>query len=96
MASLLANPQCCLKVLVVCKCQLDVLVVSQMLKVLSENCSLEELNLVGNVSPAEINTVPHDFGSVNENSNSLQKDLNQNLFLGVKVRVCNATHYFNF
>ncbi|KAL2521328.1 Protein TONSOKU [Forsythia ovata] len=77
LVSLLANPQCCLKVLVVCKCQLGLVGVIQILKALSENCSLEELNLAENVSRDEIRTLPHDFSSVNKNSNSLQKDLNQ-------------------
>ncbi|KAL2498642.1 Protein TONSOKU [Abeliophyllum distichum] len=77
LVSLLTNPQCCLKVLVVCKCQLGLVGVIQILKALSENISLEELNLAENVSQDEIRTLPHDFSSVNENSNSLQKDLNQ-------------------
>lgn len=77
MASLLANPQCCLKVLVVCKCQLGLVGVCQMLKALSKNCSLEELNLAENVSPDEIHSLQHAFSSVNENLNPLQKDLDQ-------------------
>ncbi|XP_022884500.1 protein TONSOKU [Olea europaea var. sylvestris] len=77
LASLLANPQCCLKVLVVCKCQLGLVGVCQMLKALSKNCSLEELNLAENVSPDEIHSLQHAFSSVNENLNPLQKDLDQ-------------------
>lgn len=54
LGSLLRNPQCCLRILVVCKCELGFVGVIQMLQALSENCTLEELNLADNINPNEI------------------------------------------
>ncbi|CAH9071124.1 unnamed protein product, partial [Cuscuta epithymum] len=49
LASLISNPQCCLRVLILCKCQLGPRQVVGILKGLSENCHLEELNLADNL-----------------------------------------------
>lgn len=48
--SFLKNTLDSLRVLVLCKCQLGLAGIVQVLKILSENCSLEELNLAGNVN----------------------------------------------
>lgn len=48
--SFLKNTLDSLRVLVLCKCQLGLAGIIQVLKILSENCSLEELNLAGNVN----------------------------------------------
>lgn len=49
LASLLANPQCSMKVLILNKCNLGLSGVTQIIKSLSDNESLEELNLAENV-----------------------------------------------
>ncbi|KAH9625677.1 hypothetical protein KSS87_022712, partial [Heliosperma pusillum] len=46
---LLANPQCSLKVLLLNKCHLGLSGVTEIIKSLTENESLEELNLAGNI-----------------------------------------------
>ncbi|KAI3451497.1 hypothetical protein Pfo_008162 [Paulownia fortunei] len=86
LASLLSNPQCCLRVLVVCKCELSLVGVICMLQALSENCSLEELNLADNVGPNEIQALTDSFELVEESSNSSQKGINQPDYL-LKVPV---------
>ncbi|KAK8618830.1 hypothetical protein V6N13_132809 [Hibiscus sabdariffa] len=48
LASLLMNPQCCLKVLNLNKCQLGMAGILQLVHALAENESLEELNLARN------------------------------------------------
>ncbi|XVF61874.1 hypothetical protein PTKIN_Ptkin08bG0169300 [Pterospermum kingtungense] len=48
LASLLMNPQCCLKVLNLNKCQLGMAGILQIIHALAENDSLEELNLADN------------------------------------------------
>ncbi|KAA3477919.1 protein TONSOKU-like isoform X1 [Gossypium australe] len=48
LASLLMNPQCCLKVLNLKKCQLGMAGILQIVHALAENESLEELNLANN------------------------------------------------
>ncbi|XP_042025536.1 protein TONSOKU-like isoform X2 [Salvia splendens] len=53
LSSLLRNPQSCLRVLVVCKCELGLEGVIHMLQALSENRTLEELNLADNINPNE-------------------------------------------
>lgn len=53
LASLLTNPQCCLKVLVMSKCRLGLHGILRVLEALSENCCLEELHLAGNICPEE-------------------------------------------
>ncbi|XP_065875046.1 protein TONSOKU [Euphorbia lathyris] len=49
-ATLLRNPQCCLKVLVLNKCQLELAGIVQVIKALSENEHLEELHLAYNIN----------------------------------------------
>ncbi|KAH9669138.1 protein TONSOKU [Citrus sinensis] len=71
LASLLMNPQCCLKVLVLSKCQLGLAGVLQLIKALSENDTLEELNLADNASK-EL-TLQQNLSSVN--SENLQPAL---------------------
>ncbi|KAG8383782.1 hypothetical protein BUALT_Bualt04G0049500 [Buddleja alternifolia] len=77
LASLLRSPQCSLRVLVVCKCELGLIGIIRMVQALSENCSLEELNLSENVNRSEIQALTDSFVLVGESSSSLQKDLNQ-------------------
>ncbi|KAL0350415.1 UNVERIFIED_CONTAM: protein TONSOKU [Sesamum radiatum] len=77
LASLLRNPQCCLRVLVVSKCELGLVGLICMLQALSQNCSLEELILADNISPNEIQALTDNSGLVEQNSNSLQGDINQ-------------------
>ncbi|GAV62553.1 TPR_8 domain-containing protein/TPR_12 domain-containing protein [Cephalotus follicularis] len=48
LASLLMNSQCCLKVLILNKCQLGLAGVLQIIQALAENDSLEELNVANN------------------------------------------------
>ncbi|KAK6922850.1 Tetratricopeptide repeat [Dillenia turbinata] len=48
LASILMNPQCCLKVLVINKCQLGFTGVLKIIRALAENDSLKELNLAEN------------------------------------------------
>ncbi|XP_047972805.1 protein TONSOKU isoform X4 [Salvia hispanica] len=67
LSSLLRNPQSCLRVLVVCKCELGLEGVIHMLQALSENRTLEELNLADNINPNEaealtINCRPSEKG----------------------------------
>ncbi|CAL0330027.1 unnamed protein product [Lupinus luteus] len=52
--SLLMNPQCCLKVLVLRKCQLGLTGALHIIEALAENCCLEELNLAANSVPNEL------------------------------------------
>ncbi|KAL3650013.1 hypothetical protein CASFOL_006416 [Castilleja foliolosa] len=54
LASLLVNPQCCLRVLIVSKCEFGLVGIIHMLQALSKNHSLEELNLAENVGQYEI------------------------------------------
>nr|GMC64406.1 protein TONSOKU [Ipomoea batatas] len=66
LASLLSNPQCCLRVLILCKCQLGLVNILGILKGLSENCHLEELNLAENAHFDEIHTYPNRLKSKSE------------------------------
>ncbi|WCJ32134.1 tetratricopeptide repeat (TPR)-containing protein [Euphorbia peplus] len=50
LTTLLTNPHCCLKVLVLNKCQLELAGIVQVIKALSENEHLEELHLADNMS----------------------------------------------
>ncbi|GFP84877.1 protein tonsoku [Phtheirospermum japonicum] len=77
LASLLSNPQCCLRVLVVCKCEFGLVGVIHILQALSKNHSLEELNLAENVGPNEIQALTDSLGSVGDSSNSSQKGINR-------------------
>ncbi|KAL3824491.1 hypothetical protein ACJIZ3_020520 [Penstemon smallii] len=77
LASLLSNPLCCLRVLVVNKCSLGLMGILHILKALSTNGYLEELNLAENVKSGEIQTL---FGAVDpmvQISSTLQKDFNR-------------------
>lgn len=66
LGSLLRNPQCCLKVLVICKCELGLSGVVNTLQLLSENHSLEELNLADNINPDEIQALTSNSRSSGE------------------------------
>ncbi|XP_075510488.1 protein TONSOKU [Primulina tabacum] len=57
LASFLSNPQCCLRVLAISNCQLSLFGLLHILQALSENCSLEELDLTKNVSTREIHSL---------------------------------------
>eukprot|EP00268_Persea_americana_P067777 TRINITY_DN9363_c0_g2_i2.p1 TRINITY_DN9363_c0_g2~~TRINITY_DN9363_c0_g2_i2.p1 ORF type:complete len:510 (-),score=96.93 TRINITY_DN9363_c0_g2_i2:139-1668(-) len=57
LASLLLNPQCCLKVLVLNKCYLGLTGVLKIIQALAENNSLEELNLAENADLAKGRTI---------------------------------------
>ncbi|KAK7247552.1 hypothetical protein RIF29_42437 [Crotalaria pallida] len=59
--SLLMNPQCCLKVLVLRKCQLGLAGVLHIIEALAENSCLEELNLAGNSLPNELAALQCDL-----------------------------------
>ncbi|XP_052206092.1 protein TONSOKU isoform X2 [Diospyros lotus] len=50
LVSLLRDARCCLKVLVLNKCHLGVLGILRIIEALSENCTLEELNLAENAN----------------------------------------------
>ncbi|KAF7840080.1 Protein TONSOKU [Senna tora] len=54
LSSLLINPQCCLKVLVLKNCQLGLAGVLHIIEALAENNYLQELNLAGNAIPNEL------------------------------------------
>lgn len=75
LASLLSDPDCSLRVLVINKCELGFAGVISILQALSKNCSLEEINLAGNVDPSEIQSLTDSFELVQESSNYLQKDI---------------------
>ncbi|KAI8031922.1 Protein TONSOKU [Camellia lanceoleosa] len=70
---LLKNPRCCLKVLDLSKCHLGLLGVLWILQALSENCSLEELNLAENASLDKYHTLKHHDSTVTECSKSVQQ-----------------------
>ncbi|XP_015891011.3 protein TONSOKU [Ziziphus jujuba] len=61
LSSLLLNPQCCLKVLVLSECQLGVVGILQIVHSLSGNGSLEELNLADNVQLDKYHPPQHDI-----------------------------------
>ncbi|XP_062096975.1 protein TONSOKU [Humulus lupulus] len=61
LSSMLLNPQCCLKVLVLEKCQLGVAGILQILQALADNNSLEDLNLAANADTDRHNTPQHDI-----------------------------------
>lgn len=60
----------------VCKCELGLVGVIRMLQALSENCTLEELNLADNVCPNETQALTSSFGLLEERSNSSGKGIN--------------------
>ncbi|KAK4256777.1 hypothetical protein QN277_006458 [Acacia crassicarpa] len=63
LSSLLVSPQCCLKVLVLTKCQLGLAGILHVTEALAENNYLEELNLSGNAVPNELHTLQVDFSA---------------------------------
>ncbi|KAL6551954.1 hypothetical protein OROGR_008108 [Orobanche gracilis] len=65
------------EVLVVCKCEVGLAGIICLLQALSDNHSLEELNLADNVSPIEIRTLTDSLRSADESSNSLGEGVNQ-------------------
>ncbi|XP_059644880.1 protein TONSOKU [Cornus florida] len=70
LASLLMNPQCCLKVLVLSKCCLGLVGVLRILQALSDNSTLEELYLAGNTKPDKDPTSQYDL-TAKQSLNSL-------------------------
>lgn len=70
MSSLLKNPNCCLKVVNLSKCQLGLIGILGILNSLADNASLEELNLSENTLEHEYNTLakvkPHENEEVNQ------------------------------
>ncbi|KAE8674121.1 Tetratricopeptide repeat-containing protein, putative isoform 3 [Hibiscus syriacus] len=71
LASLLMNPQCCLKVLNLNKCQLGMAGILQIVQALAENESLEELNLAHNADMDKQLVIKYDKPT-NMSSESLQ------------------------
>ncbi|PON82233.1 N-terminal acetyltransferase A, auxiliary subunit [Trema orientale] len=63
LSSLLLNPQCCLKVLALEKCQLGVAGILQILQALADNNSLEDLNLADNADADQGHALQHDITS---------------------------------
>ncbi|XP_015955901.1 protein TONSOKU isoform X1 [Arachis duranensis] len=61
LCSLLVNPSCSLKVLVLRKCQLGLAGVLHIIEALAENNSLEELNLADNTVPNELYSLKSDL-----------------------------------
>ncbi|KAF1867268.1 hypothetical protein Lal_00049697 [Lupinus albus] len=59
--SLLMNPQCCIKVLVLRKCELGLAGILQIIEALAENSCLEELNLADNSVPNDLATLQYDL-----------------------------------
>ncbi|KAL7102120.1 hypothetical protein ACP275_08G099500 [Erythranthe tilingii] len=78
LASLLNNPLCCLRILVICKCELGFAGVVGILQALSKNCSLEELNLSENISPDETKSLTDNLELIDETSNPLLNALDTN------------------
>ena len=72
LVSLLTNPQCCLQVLALSKCHLGLLGVLRILQALSENFSLEELNLAYNDNLDKFNNTLQYDSTVTECSKSMQ------------------------
>uniref|UniRef100_M1CEG3 TONSOKU protein n=2 Tax=Solanum tuberosum TaxID=4113 RepID=M1CEG3_SOLTU len=71
LAAAVSNPQCCFRVLLLQKCQLGLLGILSILKGLSDNYYLEELNVAENADQDEIQALLHD-----PCSNVLQTDIN--------------------
>ncbi|CAI9109016.1 OLC1v1008746C1 [Oldenlandia corymbosa var. corymbosa] len=67
-------PQCCLKVLVLSKCQLGQVGILKVLEALSQNCWLEELYLADNIYPNKENS--HQRMPVKESSYGKQANAN--------------------
>ncbi|XP_021713921.1 protein TONSOKU-like [Chenopodium quinoa] len=70
LASILLNPECSLKLLLLNKCHLGLTGVIQIMKSLAENESLEELNLAGNIEQEQLQHIGNDITG-NKNSEAL-------------------------
>ncbi|KAH1135194.1 hypothetical protein GLYMA_05G189400v4 [Glycine max] len=71
--ALLVNPQCCLKVLVLKKCQLGLAGILHIIEALAENSCLEELNLADNSVPTEVSSLQYDLSVKSCSQNQEQK-----------------------
>ncbi|KAK7399404.1 hypothetical protein VNO78_10586 [Psophocarpus tetragonolobus] len=71
--SLLVNPRCCLKVLVLRKCQLGLDGILHIIEALAENSCLEELNLADNSVPKEDSALQYDLSVKSYSQNQEQK-----------------------
>ncbi|MCD7454990.1 hypothetical protein HAX54_026718 [Datura stramonium] len=76
LAAAVSNSRCCLRVLLLQKCQLGLLGILWILKGLSDNYYLEELNVAENADRDEIHALLHDPCSLNKCSNVFQADAN--------------------
>ncbi|KAK4359818.1 hypothetical protein RND71_022047 [Anisodus tanguticus] len=74
LAAAVSNPRCCFRVLLLQKCQLGLLGILWILKGLSDNYYLEELNVAENVDRDESHALLHDPCSLNKCSNVFQTD----------------------
>ncbi|XP_010247270.1 PREDICTED: protein TONSOKU [Nelumbo nucifera] len=83
-ASLLMNPQCCLKVLLINKCILGLAGILQIVQALAENNSLEELNLAENVNLEKDKTIQYDL-TATQNSKSAWVDNRSQILLKICV-----------
>ncbi|XP_042495456.1 protein TONSOKU [Macadamia integrifolia] len=75
LVSLLTNPECCLKVLVLNKCHLGLVGVLQIIEALAENGYLEELNLAENADLDKASTLEYDVTALGT-SKSVEPVLN--------------------
>ncbi|CAN4114152.1 unnamed protein product [Withania somnifera] len=75
LAEAVSNAQCCFRVLLLQKCQLGLLGIHWILKGLSENYYLEELNVAENADRDEINALLQDPCSLNKCSNVFQPEI---------------------
>ncbi|XP_047163829.1 protein TONSOKU [Vigna umbellata] len=71
--SLLVNPQCCLKVLVLRKCQLGLTGILHIIEALAENSCIEELNIADNSVPKEYSALQYDLSVKSCSQNQEQK-----------------------
>ncbi|XP_028797698.1 LOW QUALITY PROTEIN: protein TONSOKU-like [Neltuma alba] len=85
LSSLLMNPQCCLKVLVLRNCQLGLTGVLHVIEALAENNCLQELNLAGNAAPNELSSLRHDSSIKGCSENLEQKPDTRELSSPMKV-----------
>ncbi|KAI4317132.1 hypothetical protein L6164_025031 [Bauhinia variegata] len=91
LSSLLTSPECCLKVLVLRKCQLGLAGVLQIIKALAENNYLEELNVAGNAVPNELSTLQHDFSVIECSQKLVEKlDTSDSPKVGLPMKVDDA------
>ncbi|XP_043698218.1 protein TONSOKU [Telopea speciosissima] len=83
LVSLLTNPECCLKVLVLNECHLGLVGVLQIIEALAENDYLEELNLAENSDLDKASTLEYDV-TAQGTSKSVEPGLN---FADISVRI---------